>query len=87
MMSIHRGSIVASHLSIHRGSMMASHLSIGPRKDGSIMLDDDNATPIWSTLREMLNIDLNNQLEKIGNHSLNIIETIHGGLVDDDARL
>ena len=37
--------------------------------------------------REMLNIDLNNQLEKIGNHSLNILETSHGDLVDDDARL
>ncbi|MFT5407364.1 MAG: phosphate:Na+ symporter [Verrucomicrobiales bacterium] len=37
--------------------------------------------------REMLNIDLNNQLEKIGNHALNIIETSHGDLIDDDARL
>jgi phosphate:Na+ symporter len=37
--------------------------------------------------REMLNIDLNNQLEKIGNHALNIIETAHGETVDDDARL
>ena len=37
--------------------------------------------------REMLNIDLNNQLEKIGNHALNIIETAHGDLIDDDARL
>jgi phosphate:Na+ symporter len=33
--------------------------------------------------REMLNIDLNNHLEKIGNHALNIVETAHGELVDD----
>jgi len=34
--------------------------------------------------REMLNIDLNNQLEKIGNHALNVIQTIHGDQFDDD---
>ena len=33
--------------------------------------------------REMLNIDLNNHLEKIGNHALNIIETAHGESEDD----
>ena len=26
---------------------------------------------------EMLNVDLSNQLEKIGNHSLNVMETAH----------
>ena len=33
--------------------------------------------------REMLNIDLNNHLEKIGNHALNIVETAHGESVDE----
>lgn len=37
--------------------------------------------------REMLNIDLNNQLEKIGNHALNVLETAHGDVGDDDIRL
>ena len=33
--------------------------------------------------REMLNIDLNNHLEKIGNHAFNIVETAHGESDDD----
>ncbi|MGI9243426.1 MAG: Na/Pi cotransporter family protein [Verrucomicrobiales bacterium] len=33
--------------------------------------------------REMLNIDLNNHLEKIGNHAFNIVETAHGESDED----
>ena len=61
IISIPRHSRRQSSLSIHRGSIVASHLSIPPSvRKASIIdkIDDEGAEPIISGMKEMTNLDM-----------------------------